>query len=278
MTKHDDSASAFPGERIAKVMARAGVCSRRDAERLIAEGKVSVNGKVLTSPAVNVTDKDVVTVNGKPLPTKEQARLWRYHKPEGLVVSARDPQGRATVFDNLPKDLPRVISIGRLDINTEGLLLLTNDGALARTLELPSTGWTRRYRVRAYGRIDQPALDRLQKGVTVDDIRYGPIEAKIERMQGDNVWLLFALKEGKNREVKRVCEHLGLKVNRLLRTSFGPFQLGDLPKGAVEEVSPKVLREQLGASKPQDATGAEARKSRKPRANKGGAPHADRRR
>ena len=256
--------SAFPGERIAKVIARAGVCSRRDAERLIGEGKVTVNGKPLASPAVNVTGRDVIAVNGKPLPLRAPVRLWRYHKPEGLVVSARDPQGRTTVFEALPKEMPRVISVGRLDINTEGLLLLTNDGDLARTLELPATGWTRRYRVRAWGRADQAALDRLKQGVTVDGVRYGAIDAAIERTQGENVWLVMALKEGKNREVKRVCEHLGLVVNRLIRTSFGPFVLGDLPRGAVEEVSPRVLREQLpGASKPVSPHKADADRRRK---------------
>jgi 23S rRNA pseudouridine2605 synthase len=238
--------SAFEGERIAKVMARAGVCSRRDAERLIAEGRVTVNGKPLSSAAVNVTAKDTVMVDGKPLPRAEETRLWRYHKPAGLVVSARDPQGRPTVFDKLREQLPRVVSIGRLDINTEGLLLLTNDGALARFLELPASGWIRRYRVRAYGQPAPDALERLANGAVIDGVRYGPIEAKIERVQGGNCWLMIAIREGKNREVKRICEHLGLQVNRLIRTAFGPFQLGELPRGGIEEVPPKVLKASIG--------------------------------
>jgi 23S rRNA pseudouridine2605 synthase len=238
--------SAFEGERIAKVMARAGVCSRRDAERLIAEGRVSLNGKPLSSAAVNVTARDVVLVDGKPLPRAEETRLWRYHKPAGLVVSARDPQGRPTVFDKLREQLPRVVSIGRLDINTEGLLLLTNDGALARFLELPASGWIRRYRVRAFGHPTAEELARLGNGAVIDGVRYGPIEASVERLQGDNCWLLIAIREGKNREVKRICEHLGLQVNRLIRTSFGPFQLGELPRGGIEEVPPKVLKASIG--------------------------------
>jgi 23S rRNA pseudouridine2605 synthase len=238
--------TAFGGERIAKVMARAGLCSRRDAERWIAEGRVSVNGRVISSPAVNVTDKDQVLVDGRPLPETPGTRLWRYHKPAGLVVSHRDPQGRPTVFEKLPEEMPRVVSVGRLDLNTEGLLLLTNDGALARRLELPETGWTRRYRIRAFGSVEPEALAILRKGIEIDGIRYGPIEARIDRQQCDNVWLTFALAEGKNREVKRVCEHLRLAVNRLIRIAFGPFQLGDLPRGAIEEVPRRVLRDQLG--------------------------------
>jgi 23S rRNA pseudouridine2605 synthase len=246
MPSRPPSPTAFPGERIAKVMARAGLCSRRDAERLIADGRVALNGTVLTSPAVNVGPDDNVLVDGRPLPDAARVRLWRYHKPAGLVVSNRDPRGRPTVFDRLPQELPRVVSIGRLDLNTEGLLLLTNDGDLARELELPATGWLRRYRVRAFGTVDQAALDRLRAGITIEGVRYGAIEAVLERVQGGNAWLLFGLREGKNREVKKVCEHLGLKVNRLIRVSFGPFMLGDLPRGAVEEVHPRVLREQLG--------------------------------
>jgi 23S rRNA pseudouridine2605 synthase len=246
MASRSPSPKTYPGERIAKVMARAGLCSRRDAERLIAEGRVTLNGAILATPAVNVAPGDSVLVDGKPLPDAERVRLWRYHKPAGLVVSNRDPRGRPTVFDRLPPELPRVVSVGRLDLNTEGLLLLTNDGALARELELPATGWLRRYRVRAFGTVDQAALDRLKGGITIDGVRYGPIEAKLERVQGGNAWLLFGLREGKNREVKKVCEHLGLQVNRLIRVSFGPFMLGELPRGAVEEVHPRVLREQLG--------------------------------
>jgi len=220
--------SAFAGERIAKLIARAGVCSRRDAERMIAEGRVALNGKTVASPAINVSDGDKITIDGKPLPRKNPTRLWRYHKPEGLVVSHKDPEGRRSVFDALKNQLPRVVSIGRLDIGTEGLLLLTNDGELARLLELPATGWVRRYRVRAFGRPDIEALERLKGGITIEGVHYGPVEAKLDKEQGDNVWLTFAIREGKNREVKRLCEHLGLKVNRLIRTSFGPFQLGDL--------------------------------------------------
>jgi 23S rRNA pseudouridine2605 synthase len=233
--------------RIAKAIAHAGLCSRRDAERWVEQGRVSVNGKVLTTPAHVLVPGDRVKVDGKPLPEAEAPRLWRYNKPKGLVTSHKDPQGRKTVFEALPPGLPRVVSVGRLDLNTEGLLLLTNDGALARHLELPATGWLRRYRVRAYGRIGQEALDRLANGVTIEGIHYGPVEAKIDREQGDNVWLLLGLREGKNREVKRLLEHLGLKVNRLIRISFGPFALGELASGAVEEVKPRVLIDQLGA-------------------------------
>ncbi|WP_431559671.1 pseudouridine synthase [Methyloceanibacter sp.] len=232
--------------RIAKAIAHAGLCSRRDAEDWIEAGRVAVNGKVLKTPACVVTAGDTITVDGKPLPQAEPARLWRYHKPKGLVTSHKDPQGRKTVFEALPDNLPRVVSVGRLDINTEGLLLLTTDGALARHLELPSTGWLRRYRVRAHGRTTQDALDKLQSGVTLDGIKYGPVEARIERQQGSNVWLMIGLREGKNREVKRIAEHLGLTVNRLIRVSFGPFALGDLASGAIEEVKPKVLVDQLG--------------------------------
>jgi 23S rRNA pseudouridine2605 synthase len=238
--------SAFEGERIAKAIARAGLCSRRDAERLIAEGRVKLNGKVLASPAVNVTPRDAIEIDGKSLPQKEDSRLWRYHKPSGLVTSHKDPEGRRTVFDALREQLPRVISIGRLDINTEGLLLLTNDGELARLLELPATGWVRRYRVRAYGRPDPQALERLKGGVTIEGIHYGPIEAQIDKIQGDNAWLIIAIREGKNREVKKICEYLGLEVNRLIRVAFGPFQLGDLQRGQIAEVPARVLADQLG--------------------------------
>jgi 23S rRNA pseudouridine2605 synthase len=240
---------AFDGDRIAKVMARAGACSRRDAEQWIAEGRVAVNGRPLTSPAFNVRENDKITVDGAPLMERERTRLFLFHKPAGLVTSAKDPEGRETVFAYLERhypDLPRVVSVGRLDINTEGLLLLTNDGGLARTLELPATGWARRYRVRAHGEVDQSALDRLKKGVTVDDVAYAPIDAFLERVQGSNAWISMTLREGKNREIKRVLEHLGLDVTRLIRVSFGPFQLGDLGEGVVEEVRLKVLREQLG--------------------------------
>jgi 23S rRNA pseudouridine2605 synthase len=233
--------------RIAKAIAHAGLCSRRDAEAWIASGRVTVNGKVLTTPAHVVTPDDKISVDGKPLPEPAATRLWRYNKRRGTVTSHRDPQGRRTVFEALPPGLPRVVSVGRLDINTEGLLLLTTDGELARHLELPSTGWLRRYRVRAHGRVTQEALDRLRQGVAIDGVRYGPVEARIDREQGSNLWLTISLREGKNREVKRIAEHLGLTVNRLIRISFGPFALGDLADGAVEEVKRRVLADQLGA-------------------------------
>jgi 23S rRNA pseudouridine2605 synthase len=232
--------------RIAKAMAHAGLCSRRDAEKWIAAGRVAVNGEVLKTPAHVVSEADTITVDGEPLPQAQTPRLWRYNKPKGLVTSHKDPEGRPTVFANLPDGLPRVVSVGRLDINTEGLLLLTTDGTLARHLELPSTGWMRRYRVRVHGRVTQEALDSLQKGITIDGVRYGPIEATLERQQGTNQWLTLGLREGKNREVKRIAEYLGLTVNRLIRVSFGPFALGDLASGMVDEVKRKVLAEQLG--------------------------------
>jgi 23S rRNA pseudouridine2605 synthase len=235
------------GERIAKAIARAGLASRREAETRIAAGRVTVNGEVIREPGRSVTAADRVTVDGAPLPARERTRLFLYHKPRGLVTTNADPQGRPTIFDALPKHLPRLISVGRLDINTEGLLLLTNDGRLARVLELPQTGWLRRYRVRALGQVMQPDLDRLRDGVTVDGIHYGPVEATLDREQGSNVWLTFAIREGKNREVRNVLGHLGLQVNRLIRLSFGPFQLAELAEGGVEEVRTRVLREQLGA-------------------------------
>jgi len=240
---------AFEGERVAKAMARAGACSRRDAEQWIAQGRVAVNGRVLTSPAINVRAGDTITVDGAPLAERERTRLFLFHKPAGLVTSAKDPEGRETVFAYIERhhpDLPRIVSVGRLDINTEGLLLLTNDGGLARVLELPATGWTRRYRVRAHGEVDQAMLDTLAKGVTVDDVNYAPIEARLDRVQGANAWISMTLTEGKNREIKRVLEHLRLDVTRLIRVSFGPFQLGDIAEGAVEEVKLRVLRDQLG--------------------------------
>jgi 23S rRNA pseudouridine2605 synthase len=242
----DKKGAEQKGERIAKRMARAGLCSRRDAERWIADRRVSVNGTVLTSPAIVVAPGDKVVVDGKPLPDAEPARLWRYYKPSGLVTTARDEQGRTTIFERLPPSLPRVVSVGRLDLTSEGLLLLTNDGELARHLELPATGWVRRYRVRAFGRIDQAALDRLRNGITVEGVNYGAIEATIERQQGSNVWIDMALKEGRNREIRRVMEALGMTVNRLIRVSYGPFQLGKLDLGAVDEVPRRVLKEQLG--------------------------------
>lgn len=234
------------GERIAKALARAGLASRRDAEAMVTEGRVTVNGRVINSPALDITSNDVVLVDGKPLPERERTRLFLYHKPRGLMTTHDDPEGRPTVFDNLPEGLPRLISIGRLDFNTEGLLLLTNDGGLARTLELPDTGWLRRYRVRAHGDVTQAQLDELKNGIEVEGVKYGPIDATLERDQGANVWLVFAIREGKNREVRNVCAHLGLEVNRLIRVSYGPFQLGEVPEGQVEEIKSRVLREQLG--------------------------------
>lgn len=239
--------AAAKGERIAKRLARAGLCSRRDAERWIAEGRVAVDGKVLTSPALAVTEASDIRVDGKPIPAAEPARLWRYHKPAGLVTTHRDEQGRATVFDRLPPELPRVVSVGRLDLNSEGLLLLTNDGELSRALELPSRGWLRRYRVRVHGTVDPARLAALEAGITIDGMAYGPIRAVLDREQGSNAWLTVSLHEGKNREIRRVMEHLGLGVLRLIRIAYGPFQLGDLPRGAIEEVPRKVVREQLGA-------------------------------
>ena len=234
------------GDRIAKVMARAGLCSRREAERWIESGRVSVNGKKLETPACVVGENDVVLVDNKPLPDKQPVRVWRYNKPTGLVTSHKDQEGRPTVFAALPPYLPRVISVGRLDLNSEGLLLLTNDGDLARKLEMPATGWTRRYRVRVHGYVDSTKLASLAAGVTVDGVKYGPVEATFESRTKANAWISVGIKEGKNREVRKVMEHIGLTVNRLIRTAYGPFHLGHLPKGEVEEVKPRVLRDLLG--------------------------------
>ncbi|MBM3554942.1 MAG: rRNA pseudouridine synthase [Alphaproteobacteria bacterium] len=236
------------GERVAKLIARAGLCSRRDAERWIAEGRVRLDGAVLTKPGVVVDDPTRIQVDGKPLPRAEETRVFRYHKPRGQVTTHRDPQGRTTVFERLPPGLPRVVSVGRLDYNTEGLLILTNDGELARRLELPANGWLRRYRVRVHGDIDETALARLARGLAIAGVRYGPIQARLGRKQGSNAWLSLSLTEGKNREVRRVLEHLGLSVTRLIRVAYGPFQLGHLPRGVAEEISPKILRDQLGVS------------------------------
>jgi 23S rRNA pseudouridine2605 synthase len=234
------------GERVAKVIARSGLCSRREAEALIEDRRVSVNGAVIDSAALDILPTDKVLVNGKPLAAREPPRLWRYHKPKGRVTTHKDPEGRPTVFEALPENLPRLISVGRLDFNTEGLLLLTNDGDLARHLELPSTGWTRRYRVRAYGQVSEEQLKELADGVTIDRMNYGPVDASLEREQGDNVWITVSIREGKNREVRRIMEHLGLTVNRLIRVSFGPFMLGELETGQIEEVKTAVLKDQLG--------------------------------
>jgi len=244
------SEASEPAERVAKLLARAGLCSRRDAERWITAGRVSVDGQVLTSPAVTVTAASEIRVDGTPLADPERPRLWRYHKPAGLVTTHRDERGRPTVFDALPKELPRVISVGRLDLNSEGLLLLTNNGALARRLELPATGWLRRYKVRVHGEVDPDHLAALENGITIEGVAYGSIRASLDRRQRSNAWIALALREGKNREVRRVLEHLGLPVTRLIRLSFGPFQLGNLARGEVAEVPKKVLAEQLGNAGP----------------------------
>ena len=233
-------------ERIAKRLSRAGLCSRRDAEKWIAAGRVKVNGETLSSPATLVGAEDAIVVDGNRVGEAEDTRLFRYHKPRGLVTTHRDEKGRKTIFSRFPPELPRVMSVGRLDINSEGLLLLTNDGGLARQLELPATGWVRRYRVRAFGRVDQPLLDNLMKGVTVDGVRYGPIEAALEGTNGGNSWIAVGLQEGRNREIRRVFEHIGLNVNRLIRVAYGPFQLGKLPEGAIEEVPRRIVKQQLG--------------------------------
>ena len=237
------------GERIAKVMARAGLCSRRDAEKWIADGRVQVNGDYLTSPACLVTAEDDIVVDGRPLPKKEKTRLFLYHKPAGLVTTHKDEKGRQNIFESLPKeflqDVPRVISVGRLDINTEGLLLLTNDGELSRYLELPENGIVRGYRVRAYGHVNQEKLDKLKKGVRWNGIRYRVEDAKLDKQQGDNAWIEIYLKEGKNREVRNIMEAMGLKVNRLIRLSYGPFQLGSLPKSGVMEVKTQDLKKKI---------------------------------
>jgi 23S rRNA pseudouridine2605 synthase len=245
----DEIAAPAPaaGERIAKWLARAGAASRRDAEKLITEGRVKLNNVVVTHPATFVAAGDLVVLDGKLIDNPERTRLWRYHKPDGLVTTHRDPEGRPTVFERMPPSLPRVVSVGRLDLNSEGLLLLTNDGALARRLELPSNGWIRRYRVRVFGAVTPQALANLAKGVTIEGVRYDAIEAGLDSRKGDNCWLTMSLREGRNREIRRVMAHLGYQVSRLIRVAYGPFQLGKLDRGAVEEVPAKVLREQLSA-------------------------------
>ena len=238
--------TSHEGDRIAKVIARAGLASRREAEKLIEAGRVSVNGAVITRAALNVTDKDRVTVEGKPLDAPEPPRLWLYHKPTGLVTTTRDPEGRPTIFDELPANLPRVMTVGRLDLTSEGLLLLTNDGGVKRKLELPSTGWLRRYRVRMKGSPQDTDFDPLRAGITIDGEDFQPMTVTLDRQQGSNAWATVAIREGKNREIRRAMQAIGLTVNRLIRTSYGPFQLGQLKPGEVQEVRPRVLRDQLG--------------------------------
>ncbi|WP_299964224.1 pseudouridine synthase [uncultured Roseobacter sp.] len=240
------------GDRIAKLLARAGVASRREAERMIEAGRVTVNGQQITSPALNVTEADSITVDGKPLAARDPARLWLFHKPTGLVSTDRDEKGRSTIYSALPEDMPRVMSVGRLDLNSEGLLLLTNDGGIKRKLELPSTGWLRRYRVRVNGRPTDPQLDPLRSGLTVEGDHFQPMTVTLDRQQGANAWLTIGLREGKNREIRRALGDIGLSVNRLIRISYGPFQLGELKSGAVEEVRPRVMRDQLGLESPGD--------------------------
>jgi len=234
------------GDRIAKVLARAGVASRRESEKIIEDGRVTVNGKTILTPALNVTSKDRIVVDGVPLADAEPPRIWLYYKPIGLVTTERDETGRETVFDTLPEDMPRVMSVGRLDINSEGLLLLTNDGELKRRMELPATGWLRRYRVRINGSLSEAKLDQLRAGMEVDGVHYAPVEVKFDRQQGANAWLTMGLREGKNREIRRLMEAMGVVVNRLLRISYGPFQLGALKPGAVEEVKQRIVRDQMG--------------------------------
>ena len=246
-----DAPEKDDGERIAKVIARAGVCSRRDAEKLIVEGRIARDGKTLDTPAFKVRPGQRVTVDGEALPAAEPARLWRFHKPEGVVTAARDPEGRPTLYDRLPDSLPRVMPVGRLDISSEGLLLLTNDGELKRRLELPATGWMRRYRVRVKGEPDDALLEPLRKGITVDGERFQPMQVSLDKQQGANVWLTIGIREGRNREIRRALNSVGLDVNRLIRLSYGPFQLGDLARGGVEEIRPKILRDQLGITRSQ---------------------------
>ncbi len=246
-------------ERIAKVLARAGIASRREAERIIEAGRVSVNGRVIDSPALNVSPGDRVAVDNVPLPEPEAPRIWLYHKPPGRVTTARDEKGRPTVFDDLPPEMPRVMTVGRLDLNSEGLLLLTNDGGIKRRLELPATGWTRKYRVRVKGSPSDESVEPLRKGLVIDGERFRPMTVSIDRQQGANAWLTVAIREGRNREVRRAMEAVGLTVNRLIRVGYGPFRLGDLAAGAIEEVKPRIVREQLGLARPDPGAGGTAR-------------------
>ncbi len=258
-----------PGDRIAKVLARAGIASRREAERMIEAGRVTVNGKTIDSPALNVTPSDRITVDGKPVAEPEPARLWLYHKPTGLVTTNRDEKGRPTIFDNLPEDMPRVMSVGRLDLNSEGLLLLTNDGAIKRKLELPSTGWLRKYRVRINGRPKDEDFAPLRQGLVIEGEKFQPMTVTLDRQQGANAWLTIGLREGKNREIRRAIEDIGFTVNRLLRVSYGPFQLGNLKPGEVEEIRRRVLRDQLGLE-PETPPAAAKRPSRPQRSRRPG--------
>ncbi len=262
-----------PGDRIAKVLARAGLASRREAERMVEAGRVRVNGEQILSPALNVTEDDKITVDGAPLAAPEPPRMWLYHKPTGLVTTNRDDKGRGTIYDDLPEDMPRVVSVGRLDLNSEGLLLLTNDGAIKRKLELPSSGWLRRYRCRVNGRPSDEALEPLRRGITVEGEQFQPMTVTLDRQQGANAWLTIGLREGKNREIRRAMEAVGLSVNRLIRISYGPFQLGELKPGEVEEIRRKIVRDQLGIEL-EDPSGTAVRKptgiKRGPRRKPGG--------
>ncbi|MBQ7632907.1 MAG: rRNA pseudouridine synthase [Alphaproteobacteria bacterium] len=233
-------------ERIAKFIARSGVCSRRQAEELIKQKRVTVDGKLIESPAFNVEGNEKILLDGEKLPAIEQTRLWLYHKPVGLLTTHKDTDNRPTVFDNLPPDMPRVISVGRLDLNSEGLLLLTNSGELSRKLELPANGWSRRYKVRIHGKVDIKKMTELEKGAVIDGVQYGKVKIELESQNGSNSWVLITLSEGKNREVRKLMKSIGLEVARLIRLSYGPFQLGSLKKGEVKEVPQKVLKEQLG--------------------------------
>lgn len=250
------------GDRIAKVLSRAGIASRREAERMIEAGRVTVNGKRIDSPALNVTPADKITVDGAEVGEPERPRLWLYHKPQGLVTTTSDEKGRETVFDKLPEEMPRVMSVGRLDLNSEGLLLLTNDGGIKRKLELPSTGWLRKYRVRVKGAPKDEDLAPLRKGVTIEGERFQPMDVTLDRQQGANAWLTVGLREGKNREIRRAMGEIGLDVNRLIRVSYGPFRLNELKPGEVEEIKPKVLRDQLGIALPEGHAEAKAKPAR----------------